>query len=50
MKRRNRNFKNPMILFAAGFFLGLFVKFLPFFLVLMLLVFAAGLISSCFSR
>ncbi len=49
MKKRNRNF-NPIILFAAGFFVGLFVKFLPFFIVLMLLVFAGGLISFCFSR
>lgn len=39
---------NPAIFFAAGFFVGLFVKFLPFFILLMLLLLSAGAICRCF--
>ncbi len=50
MRKRKDFFKSPIILFAAGFFLGLFIKFLPFFIVLMLLLLAAEGILRCFSH
>ncbi len=50
MKRRNEKFKNPIILFAAGFFAGLFIKFIPVFIVFMLLLLVAGGIYRCISN
>ncbi len=50
MKKRKPNFQNPVILFAAGFFVGIFVKFLPFFILTMFLILAAGGICRCISR
>lgn len=50
MRKQKAVFQNPFFFFAAGFFIGLFVKFLPLFLVLMLLFLVAGGISKCFSR
>ena len=50
MKSKNKNFTDLLIFFAAGFFVGLFVKFLPYFIVSMLLFLAAGGIYRCFSR
>lgn len=50
MQKRNKDFPNPAILFAAGFFVGLFVKFLPLFILLMLLILAANGICKCLSR
>ena len=41
MKRCKTAFQNPLLFFAAGFVIGLFVKFLPFFIILMLLFLAA---------
>ena len=50
MKTRKRNFYNPAVFFAAGFFVGLFIKFLPFFIIAMLLLLAAGGIQRCFNH
>ncbi|MBQ3531693.1 MAG: hypothetical protein IJA05_07240 [Oscillospiraceae bacterium] len=50
MRKRKTVFQNPGFFFAAGFFVGLFVKFLPFFFVLMLLFLIAGGICKCFSN
>ncbi len=47
MRKRNQTFKIPAILFAAGFFLGLFIKLLPFFIILMLLFLSAYGIFCC---
>ncbi|MBQ4546909.1 MAG: hypothetical protein IJA17_07110 [Oscillospiraceae bacterium] len=50
MQRCRANFMNPAVFFAAGFFVGLFVKFLPLFIVLMLLFLAAGAIHRLILR
>ena len=36
MKRKKSFIQNPAAIFAAGFFIGLFIKFLPFFIAAML--------------
>lgn len=50
MKTRKKDFSNPAVFFAAGFFAGLFIKFLPFFIAAMLLLLAAGGICRCLDR
>ena len=47
MRRNPVNIQNPAVFFAAGFFVGLFVKFLPFFILMMLLFLVAGGICRC---
>ncbi|MBR5310809.1 MAG: hypothetical protein IKU42_06780 [Oscillospiraceae bacterium] len=41
------NIQSPAVFFAAGFFVGLFIKFLPFFIITMLLFLVAGGICRC---
>ena len=42
MKRKKSFIQNPAAIFAAGFFIGLFIRFLPFFIAAMLVFLAAG--------
>ena len=42
MKRNSLHLQNPIVFFAAGFFVGLFVKFLPFFIIALLIFLVAG--------
>ncbi|MBQ7937746.1 MAG: hypothetical protein IJ283_04555 [Oscillospiraceae bacterium] len=50
MRKRKCDFQSPAMFFAAGFFVGLFVRFLPLFILLMLLFLAAGGITKLCDR
>lgn len=50
MQRCKADFMNPAVFFAAGFFVGLFIKFLPLFIALMLLFLVSGAICKLISR
>ncbi len=42
MRRHTSHIQSPVVFFAAGFFVGLFVRFLPFFIIAMLVFLVAG--------
>lgn len=50
MKKRKKDFLSPAVLFAAGFFIGLFIRFIPFFILLMFLLLIACGILRCRGR